>query len=547
MRAVIYARYSTNLQSASSIDDQVRLCRDYIEHDGHELIQVYSDRAVSGATLIRPGIQSLMQDASRGEFDLVYAEALDRISRDQEDAAGFFKRMRFAVVKIMTLAEGEISELHVGMKGTMNALFLKDLAQKTRRGLQGRVLQGLSGGGLCFGYDLLPGETGVRRINESEARVVRSIFRDYAAGQSPRAIARKLNEKKIPGPSGRPWRDTAIRGHFTRGTGILNNELYVGRLVWNRLAYLKDPTSGRRRSRLNPPDQWITQEVPALRIVDDTLWEAVKTRQGTIRQSDRVVNARATRFWEHRRSRHLLTGLVYCQKCGSRYASIGRDYLACSAARSGGTCSNRQSIRRGTLEGLIINGLRQRLMAPELVEEFVRAFQIEINLQRREDDALRDAKKREIAEVTRKLNGLIDAIADGLRAPTLQQRLNELEARQVQFLQDVATEPTTPVRLHPNLAQVYRRQVERLQDALNEPEIRDEALQIFRGLIERVSIGPAENGLEVEIVGEIAKMVELGIGNKGKRAILDETMIRSVKVVAGARNQRCLHLDYAAL
>jgi len=547
MRAVIYARYSTDLQSASSIDDQVRLCREHIERDGHEMVQVYNDRAVSGATLMRPGIQSLMHDASRGKFDLIYAEALDRISRDQEDAADFFKRMRFAAVKIMTLAEGEISELHVGLKGTMNALFLKDLAQKTRRGLQGRVLQGLSGGGLCFGYDLLPGETGVRRINEGEASVIRNVFRDYAAGRSPRAIARKLNEKGVPGPSGRVWRDTAIRGHFTRGTGILNNELYVGRLVWNRLTYLKDPTSGRRRSRLNPPDRWIIQEVPALRVVDDTLWAAVKTRQGAIRESDRVANARATRFWERRRSRHLLSGLAYCQECGSRFASIGRDYLACSAARGSGTCSNRQSIRRGALEGLIINGLRQRLMAPELVEEFVRAVQKELNLQRREDNALHDAKKRELAEVTRKLNGVIDAIADGLRAPGLQQRLNELEARRVHLEQGLATEPTTPVRLHPNLAQVYRRQVERLQDALNEPDIRDEALQILRGLIDRVAIGPAENGLEVEIVGEIAKMVELGIGNTAKRATLDEMMTRSVKVVAGARNQRCLHLDYAAL
>jgi site-specific DNA recombinase len=173
-------------------------------------------------------------------------------------------------------------------------------------------------------------------------------------------------------------------------------------------------------------------------------------------------------------------------------------------------------------------------MAPELVEEFVRAVQKEINLQRREDNALRDVRKRELAEVTRKLNGLIDAIADGLRAPGLQQRLNELEARQVQLERDFATEPTTPVRLHPNLAQVYRRQVERLQDALNEPDIRDEAIQILRDLVERVSIGPAENGLEVEIVGEITKMVELGIENKAKRAALGATITRSVKVVAGA-------------
>ena len=155
MRAVIYARYSTDLQSASSIDDQVRLCRERIERDGHDVVQVYSDRAMSGATLLRPGIQTLINEAARGAFDLVYAEALDRISRDQEDAAGFFKRMRFAGVTIMTLAEGEISELHVGLKGTMNALFLKDLAQKTRRGLRGRVEAGRSGGGNSYGYDIV--------------------------------------------------------------------------------------------------------------------------------------------------------------------------------------------------------------------------------------------------------------------------------------------------------------------------------------------------------------------------------------------------------
>ena len=212
MRAVIYARYSTDLQSVASIDDQVRLCRERVERDGHELAQVYSDRAVSGASLMRPGIQMLMPDANRGVFDIVYAEALDRISRDQEDVAGFFKRMRFADVKIITLAEGEITELHVGLKGTMNALFLKDLADKTRRGLRGRVEAGRSGGGNSYGYEVVRTmrtdgmvETSERCINQREAAIVLRIFREYSQGVSPREIAKRLNRDTVVGPSGTTW------------------------------------------------------------------------------------------------------------------------------------------------------------------------------------------------------------------------------------------------------------------------------------------------------------------------------------------------------
>jgi len=153
MRAVIYARYSTDLQSSSSIDDQVRLCRERVERDGHELVQVYSDRALSGASLLRrPGTRLLMQNGTRGDFDLVYAEALDRISRDQEDIAAIFQRLGHHEITIFTLPEGQIDELHIGLKGTMNALFLKDLAFKIRRGQRGRIANGFSAGGLSYGY-----------------------------------------------------------------------------------------------------------------------------------------------------------------------------------------------------------------------------------------------------------------------------------------------------------------------------------------------------------------------------------------------------------
>src|ERR1700730_2584960 len=76
-----------------------------------------------------------------------------RLSRDQEDIAGLYKRMAYADVKIVTLSEGEVTHLHVGLKGTMNALFLKDLADKTRRGQRGRIELGKSGGGNAYGYE----------------------------------------------------------------------------------------------------------------------------------------------------------------------------------------------------------------------------------------------------------------------------------------------------------------------------------------------------------------------------------------------------------
>jgi DNA invertase Pin-like site-specific DNA recombinase len=140
----------------------------------------------------------------------------------------------------VTLAEGKITDLHVGLKGMMNALYLKDLADKTRRGLRGRVEAGSSGGGISYGYvivrkvgaDGMP-VRGLRRINPTEAEVVRRLFEAYAAGRSARRIAHDLNAEGVPGPRGAEWGASTISGNAARGNGILNNELYIGKSVWN--------------------------------------------------------------------------------------------------------------------------------------------------------------------------------------------------------------------------------------------------------------------------------------------------------------------------
>ena len=534
MRAVIYARYSTDLQREASIEDQVRICRQRIEHEGWSLVATYSDAASSGASRLRPGYQKLLEDARSGAFDVVVVEALDRLSRDQEDIAALYKQLRFRGVRILTLAEGEISELHVGLKGTMNALFLKDLAAKTHRGLEGRVRAGRSGGGLCYGYDVVRehdarGEPihGGRQINQAEAEIVRRIFKEFTAGKAPRAIARGLNADRIPGPRGRPWGDTTIRGHTLRGTGILHNELYIGRLVWNRQRYVKDPQTGKRLARLNPSSAWLVTEVPELRVIDDALWQQVQARLGSIRESPRVIKARAVEFWKHRRARHLLTGLAQCGTCGSPLAAIGKDYLTCSAAHRHGTCTNKRRMRRPTLEAMILDGLKDRLMAPELVEEFIAEFHREVNRLNRDREIDQGLQRRELDDVSRKLRGLIEAIAEGLRAPGLQAKLDELESRKVALEAELTAAPPPAPRLHPNLAEVYRRKVADLQSALADPKAKTEALEILRSLIERVVLHPADKGFEIELIGEIAAVIDLSWGSKTRQGAIRAKSKRS--------------------
>ena len=537
MRAAIYARYSTELQSASSIDDQVRLCRERLERDGHELVQIYSDRAVSGATLIRPGVQRLMQDAGRS-FKLVYAEALDRISRDQEDAAGFFKRMRFADVTIVTLAEGEISELHVGLKGTMNALFLKDLADKTRRGLRGRVEAGRSGGGNAYGYDVVRSmradgaiEAGQRRINLSEADIVRRIFREYSHGMSPREIAKRLNREGVVGPSGDSWSPTAINGNRERGTGVLNNELYIGKLVWNRLRYIKDPDTGKRRSRLNLEKDWIIRDVPELRIISQELWKAVKARQREMARATRP-DAKRKDFWELQRPRYLLSGLMKCGCCGASYTKCGLHRFGCAAARDRATCDNHLTLHIEEIEASILAGLKERLMEPALFHEFSREFTAEVNRQHSALAREKETMRAELLRVTKQIDKLVEAIIDGADALAVNAKLKALETQKAGLEDKLAAAPDAEPLLHPALATIYRDRVERLEVSLRQPDTGREAFELIRGLIDAIMLTPVDGTLEIELRGDLAGILALSEAGEAGAFSRKEKALQ-IKMVAG--------------
>src|SRR6267142_5421206 len=346
MKVAIYARYSSDNQRDASIDDQLRICREVALRQRWAIVREFTDHAISGATLLRSGFQALMRDALNHRVDVVLAESLDRFSRDQEDTAGLFKRLTFAGVNIVTLAEGDITHLHIGFKGTMNALFLKDLAEKTHRGLRGRIEDGKSAGGLCYGYRVVKAlnggtvTTGEREIEPAGATVVERIFREFVAGVSPKQTAKNLNRAGVPGPFGGPWSPSTIYGNAKRGTGILNNELYVGRLVWNRLRYVKNPDTGKRVSRLNPTSEWMSRDVPQLRIVPDDIWTAAKSRQQHTRHAVKTAGA----IGAAKRPQYLFSGLTKCGVCGAGFIMAGRNRLACFGARDQGRCDNHLTI-----------------------------------------------------------------------------------------------------------------------------------------------------------------------------------------------------------
>lgn len=232
------------------------------------------------------------------------------------------------------------------------------------------------------------------------------------------------------------WRDTAIRGHVLRGTGILNNALYIGQLVWNRMRYLKDPQTGRRVSRINTREDWVV--------------------------------------------------------------------------------------------------LRHRLMEPNAVAHFVKAATREVNAGRHDVEQDRRRAVRELEDLTRKIDRLYDAIADGLRTPGLAARLKEMEARKSE-LAAKALQKSDPVRLHPNLSELYRRKVADLAGALADAAIRQPALDGLRSLIEAVVVQVHGDATQLEVQGALTAMLDMAEGRRS-----GDMYGCSVKLVAGARNRRNL-------
>ena len=523
-RAAIYARYSTDLQSERSAEDQIALCREFAEREGLAIAATYLDEARSGASVLgRDGLLDLLDAARQGKFEVVVVEALDRLSRDMEDLAGLHKRLSFLGLEIRAVHEGVANTVLVGLRGLVGQLYREDNVLKIRRGMSGRAKDGRSPGGLAYGYEPVPGETGARRIVEAEAEVVRRIFAEYLAGKSPRDIAHGLNADAIPAPRGARWNASTINGNATRGNGILQNPLYAGWQVGNRVRMVKDPDTGRRVSRPNPPAEWVVTELPDLAIVTPARFDAAGKRKAA-----RAVAAPRDR----RRPRHLLSGLLRCVACGAGMSTNGKDRsgrirIRCSAHTESGSCPNPQTFYLDRIEAAALSGLKAELRHPEIMAEYVRTYHDE--RRRLAADAIKGRARieRRLAEIERALKRLVDAICDGSAViQQLEPQFMELEKEQTELRARLADtpEPPDPVALHPETLKRYEGQLAQLQAALA-TGIRagdTEAAQAMREFIDTVTASrdpSRKGGVAVEISGRLTHLLGPKAFPQGVRAV----------------------------
>jgi site-specific DNA recombinase len=527
MRAAIYARYSSELQSETSIQDQARDCTLRIQRENWSLTKIYSDAAISGSTTLRPGYQDLLSDIRTKKFDIIVAEALDRLSRDQEDIAAFYKQIKFHGIRLITLSEGEINELHIGLKGTMNALFLKDLATKIKRGQRGNIENGRSSGGLSYGYKVqieydakgMP-IRGKRRVDDNEAIIINRIFTEYTNGNSPRAIAAGLNRDDIPAPKGGAWRASTINGNRARGNGILLNEAYIGFLIYNRTSMLKNPSTGKRVHKINPSEEWQIKEVPELKIVTNDLWVKVQF----IKNSFVPIPTH-----KRRRPKRLLSGLIRCGTCGGSYTVIGENRFGCSAHRETGICENNRTISAAILEGRVLAGIKERLLAPDMLREFTKQVKSEIYELNNKQGKHRTTLNAEAMTTTKKIEKLVTAIEDGLFTPQLKIRIEKLEKRRQEIDSQLASLPKpSQIAILPNMPEMYRKQIENLSASLNANDTcRSEAIPILRSLIDKIVIHKrsGRGNVDIELFGSLSKIIGLAGGENANETDVMTMMV----------------------
>jgi hypothetical protein len=362
---------------------------------------------------------------------------------------------------------------------------------------------------------------GKREIDPEQAEVVRRIFREYAAGVSPRAIAIGLTRDCVTAPDGsKIWKHQTFIGSITGGRtgGMISNRLYVGELVWNSMKQVKNPETGKRTRRPGNPDDLMVIPVAELQIIDRELWDAAQQ----VRRERAAANGAAQGLQRHVRSTakpRLLNGLLKCGVCNGHMvaamqSSDGTPRAVCDAAHRRNTCEHRKSYDMTMLEKVVLDGMRDHLTDPKAVAEATRQFHAEYAARQRKNSTDEGEATRRLNKLTVQIQRLTDAITDSdVPVKELVERLKALETERAgltERLRLIKAE-TNVVTLHPTALDAYRVNVEKMHAALTGGGMTGENLAAFRNLIDCVVVHPTKARAPYEVTPYARVGAMLGI------------------------------------
>ena len=425
---------------------------------------VHADEGVSGATpvALRHGGKGLLADALADRFDILIVEGLDRITRDLAEQERTVKRLEHRGIRIIGTADGYDTQAAGGKvmriaRGLVNELFLDDLRKKTHRGLAGQFERGLATSGRTYGYSSVRVDGGSRIVvDEEQSKHVRWIFEQVAEGATLRSIVYTLNQRGVPSPRGTGWAASALVGNAAMGDGLLNNEIYIGRVIWNRRQWMKDPDTGKRLPVARPREEWMVREAPELRIIDAELWNRTRPRE--------LKRENPTRGRTHST---LFGGLLRCETCGGPITAINTSRYGCSAHKDKGptACANSATWRRSDVDRRLLAELREELLSPASLAEVqaaVRRLLAELDGGHERAQA---AARRRAADLDKEIRRIVDAIVTVGASEALATRLREAELER-KTLQVTLEEAPKPMASATEIAARYRQAVMNLQETL---------------------------------------------------------------------------------
>lgn len=417
MKAVIYARYSSDNQREESIEGQLRECGEFAEKNGITVLRSYIDRAYSAKTDNRPAFQEMIKDSSKRLFDAVIVWKLDRFARNRYDSARYKAILKKNGVKVLSATE----VISAGAEGIILESVLEgyaeyysaDLSEKVVRGMTENALKcKYNGGTLPIGY--VVDEDRHFQIDPLIAPYVLEAYKMYANGSTMREVKRWLDLKGVKNKLGRPLGDNAIQL-------LLKNRRYIGEYQFR--------------------DTVIPDGIPA--IVPKELFDRVQERL--------EKNKKAPARYKAEES-YLLTTKLYCGHCGAlMFGTSGTShtqttyrYYWCANVKKTKTC-DKKPVRKEWIEKLVVDETMKLVMDDQAIEAIVAVV---LDLQERENTDL-PLYEKQLAEVNASIENMLNAIQMGILTRSTKSRLEELEASREDLEIKIANEKISKPKITP--------------------------------------------------------------------------------------------------